>query len=96
MCGKRRMENIMTQTLIYFLFVVVFICIFMFFRNNRVYKIEMQLLKEVSLRSRLAIDAGDNNWCRYHNWLNFLPSYNKKMFMISIWNADFWIQQMPK
>lgn len=86
----------MTQTLIYFLFVVVFICIFMFFRNNRVYKIEMQLLKEVSLRSRLAIDAGDNNWCGYHNWLNSLPSYNKKMFMISIWNADFWIQQMPK
>jgi hypothetical protein len=54
------------------------------------------LLKIASLNAQEAINNNDDNWTRYYDWYESLPSFNTMMFMISVWNWREYLKTLPE
>lgn len=78
------------------LILVLLISAFFMIRNKCVFKMREAIVAEVSRKTKAAIDANDPDWPRYWVWFETLPSYNKMVFLISVWRASYWLKSIPE
>jgi len=90
--------SVLTATQILFLGAITGfgISIIFFIRNRWVFNARQILLRAASIKAKEAIENEDGNWKRYYDWYESLPSYNKMMFLISVWDVGEWLKTIPE
>lgn len=82
-------------TLLSYLLVLLILFAFFIYRNIWVYNTRSLLIKAASVKAKEAIENNETDWKRYYDWYDNLPSYDKMMFMISVWDCNEWIKTLP-
>ena len=87
----------MQLSTILIVFLAVFaLAAFLMFRNWWVFQMKEILLRVASLKAQEALHKNDDDWIRYYNWYESLPSFNTMMFTISIWDWKEYLDTLPE